>query len=207
MCGAGSGAGSGGVYRSVVLPIAVIAIIHACGIAVFTGGFFLSRFELTNHSRCESTPLPPSDFVTGSGTTTTGAGAGADGSSSQHSGSCWLGADTHRPPLFDRAIILIVDALRFDSAYLNESIAQPIAGLNSAGSASVPFYQNRLTSIHHALRSQPARARIFHFGMCKRLQRVAMCFVLTVLSPRPLLVVLIGCAAQNPILQPSRCNV
>ncbi|KAI9812081.1 MAG: mannose-ethanolamine phosphotransferase gpi13 [Phylliscum demangeonii] len=69
-----------------------IFLIHAAGIYFFTRGFLLTRLVLDHHSECHVSPRP--DAVHGR----------------EHDArtGCW------HPKTFDKAVILIVDALRYD---------------------------------------------------------------------------------------------
>ena len=62
-----------------------ISFLHATGIFLFTKGFLLTRLVLENKSSCSHPPVNLQDH-----------------------GDCWL------PTSFDRAIVLIIDALRYD---------------------------------------------------------------------------------------------
>lgn len=78
-----------------------LLVVHAVGIAYFTSGFLLTRLVLEEKSACD---VPP-----------TGAGSGADllpaweGKGSVE-GGCW------HPRTFERAVVVVVDALRYDFA-------------------------------------------------------------------------------------------
>ncbi|KAK4631050.1 GPI ethanolamine phosphate transferase 3 [Fulvia fulva] len=79
----------------VVAFFLLILIFHALAIYLFCSGFLLSRLVLQDRSECA---IPPVDLSHSVGTFTPG---------SQETG-CW------HPKTFDKAVVIIVDALRYD---------------------------------------------------------------------------------------------
>ncbi|KAK4190407.1 hypothetical protein QBC35DRAFT_490278 [Podospora australis] len=71
--------------------------IHVAGIAYFTSGFLLTRLVLSDKSSCDVSPVPVSVDVLpawqGKGTV---------------DGGCW------HPRTFERAVVVVIDALRYD---------------------------------------------------------------------------------------------
>ncbi|KAI2615479.1 hypothetical protein GGR54DRAFT_291503 [Hypoxylon sp. NC1633] len=67
--------------------------MHVVGILLFTGGFLLTRLVLDERSRCDSPPIEPLLKWEGSGTVDCG---------------CW------HPKTFDKAVVVLIDALRYD---------------------------------------------------------------------------------------------
>ncbi|OAA66007.1 phosphoethanolamine n-phosphodiesterase [Niveomyces insectorum RCEF 264] len=67
--------------------------VHAAGVYFFTSGFLLTRLVLDEQSSCDASPLQQ---TTGS----TGAATAVDG--------CW------HPKTFERAVVVVIDALRYD---------------------------------------------------------------------------------------------
>ena len=67
-----------------------LLVIHAVGIWLFTGGFLLTRFVLEDKSTCDA---PPIDSKLASHNVAHG---------------CW------HPKTFDRAVVVVIDALRYD---------------------------------------------------------------------------------------------
>ncbi len=70
-----------------------ILAIHAIGILLFTSGFLLTRFVLDDRSECATPPIEPLIDWEGRGTV---------------EGGCW------HPKAFDKAVVVIIDALRYD---------------------------------------------------------------------------------------------
>ncbi|KAL9104365.1 MAG: hypothetical protein Q9163_000665 [Psora crenata] len=68
-----------------------IALLHALGLYFFTKGFLLTRLVLDDQSKCESPPIQTSTYALGS-----------------YEKGCW------HPKVFDKAVIIIIDALRYD---------------------------------------------------------------------------------------------
>ncbi|KAH8157540.1 hypothetical protein CIB48_g10706 [Xylaria polymorpha] len=67
--------------------------MHVIGIVLFTSGFLLTRLVLDERSECAAPPIEPLIQWEGSGTI---------------DGGCW------HPKTFNRAVIVIIDALRYD---------------------------------------------------------------------------------------------
>ncbi|KAG7142849.1 GPI ethanolamine phosphate transferase 3 like protein [Verticillium longisporum] len=67
--------------------------IHAVGILLFTSGFLLTRMVLDEKSACAVPPVEPAGRWKGMGTV---------------EGGCW------HPKSFDKAVVVIIDALRYD---------------------------------------------------------------------------------------------
>ncbi|XP_007498885.1 GPI ethanolamine phosphate transferase 3 isoform X2 [Monodelphis domestica] len=114
----------------VLLFLAWVCFLFYAGIGLFTSGFLLTRLELTNHSSCQELP--------GKGTLV-GSGRGEPG-------ACWT------VPRFSRAVIVLIDALRFD--FVHPWPAGP--------PAPQPFL-GRLSFIQHLLEAQPQHARLYRF--------------------------------------------
>ncbi|CAH1253896.1 PIGO [Branchiostoma lanceolatum] len=107
--------------------------LSVVGITLFTKGFLLNRLEVPIKSSCEESPIE-------------GGGAGEEGGETQKKG-CW----TNRQ--FKKAIILIVDALRYDFATFNASLTPEDA---------LPF-QNKLPVLHELLTARPENSALFKF--------------------------------------------
>ncbi|KAI1457759.1 hypothetical protein F4805DRAFT_427275 [Annulohypoxylon moriforme] len=67
--------------------------IHIVGILLFTGGFLLARLVLDERSECNSPPIEPLLEWKGKGSI---------------EGGCW------HPKTFDKAVVVLIDALRYD---------------------------------------------------------------------------------------------
>ncbi|OLN81679.1 GPI ethanolamine phosphate transferase 3 [Colletotrichum chlorophyti] len=67
--------------------------LHAIGIAFFTSGFLLTRWVLDEKSNCTAPPLELTSSWNGQGTV---------------EGGCW------HPKSFDKAVVIVIDALRYD---------------------------------------------------------------------------------------------
>lgn len=70
-----------------------LLVVHAAGIFFFTSGFLLTRHVLTEQSACKTPPVELSQSWKGQGTV---------------EGGCW------HPKSFDKAVVIIIDALRYD---------------------------------------------------------------------------------------------
>ncbi|KAI9802847.1 MAG: mannose-ethanolamine phosphotransferase gpi13 [Piccolia ochrophora] len=80
-------------HAHLVALFACFLIIHALGIYFFTKGFLLTRLVLDHKSECDVLPVEDASILPDSGSP---------------EGGCWL------PASFDRAVVIIVDALRYD---------------------------------------------------------------------------------------------
>ncbi|NP_001120383.1 GPI ethanolamine phosphate transferase 3 [Xenopus tropicalis] len=112
----------------VLLFLAWVSILFYSGIWIFMSGFLLMRIELNNQSSCADLPS-----------------SGPQGPLQQHPGTCWL------PRRFQKAVIIIIDALKYDFAKYEPGITNPKP------------YQNKLPVIHQLSTSQPRHARLYPF--------------------------------------------
>ena len=108
-----------------------LTISYVIGIFLFTQGFLLNRLVIPKQSKCE------------------------DGLQNLHSlfsqeeniGSCWMVAR------FQKAIIIVIDALRHDFMLYNESLTDQDA----------ENYQNKLKIVHEILKTKPDHGKVFRF--------------------------------------------
>nr|CCA20198.1 GPI ethanolamine phosphate transferase putative [Albugo laibachii Nc14] len=128
--------------------------VHCIGLYLFTSGFFLTRFEVTNHSSCEDHPFQfnelhlrkrnhakdPSDLRNMSWLR----------NRTHHntmSADCWMKAR------FKRVIFVIIDALRYDF------VVPPVNALEK----TYNLYHNRLPILLETLQKHPKHTRIHKF--------------------------------------------
>ncbi|RKO93104.1 hypothetical protein BDK51DRAFT_19374 [Blyttiomyces helicus] len=113
------------------LFIALLAFcaLQAAGLVLFSNGFLLTRVELPARNNCSS--YLPSPSRSGAPPPT-----------------CW-----HKPR-FRRAALILIDALRFDFAVYNETLA-------AGDPALVPHYRNKLPIINTVLRDSPDHGLLF----------------------------------------------
>jgi phosphatidylinositol glycan class O len=114
--------------RATVLAMVVFFILQFLGLYIFTRGFLLTRLALEASSQCSVTPITVS-------------GDHQMGASFEQ--GCW------HERRFKRAIVIIIDALRFDFAVYNESYT---------GSE---HFRNGLPVLHDKLVHQPEHAALF----------------------------------------------
>ena len=115
-----------GVGNSQILVLIIcIGELLTVGLLLFSHGFLLTRQVMDKKSSCR-------DFQ-GSEET-----AGDDG-------RCWS------PPLFKKTVILLIDALRYDFAFYNNSLKDPKP------------YQNKMDVFGNAISVQPRQARLYPF--------------------------------------------
>lgn len=108
-----------------------IFVIHAIGIYFFTRGFLLTRLVLDHKSHC--TALPPESNIE---------------TKHDSSNGCW------HPKKFDKAVVLIIDALRYDFTIPFES-SQP--------TESPSYYHNSIPVLYDTAINNPSNAFLLPF--------------------------------------------
>ncbi|GFN13174.1 hypothetical protein AtubIFM55763_010459 [Aspergillus tubingensis] len=104
-----------------------ILLLHTTGLYLFTKGFLLTRQTLDLKSNCSHPPIP----ITTTNTTTT----------------CWT------PPTFTKAIILLIDALRYDFTIPS----------TTSTTTNNKTYHNALTTLHTTALTTPHNALLYPF--------------------------------------------
>ncbi|ESZ94225.1 hypothetical protein SBOR_5359 [Sclerotinia borealis F-4128] len=104
-----------------------LALMHAVGIYFFTKGFLLTRLVLEESSTCAEPPIARNVNYKGAGTP---------------EGGCW------HPKTFDRAVVVVVDALRYDFA---------------VPSADDEPFHNALPVLYETARREPHNAFLLPF--------------------------------------------
>lgn len=102
-------------------------IVHIIGILFFAKGFLLSRLVLDNKSECGILPY---------------------GEPSKETNGCW------HPKTFDRAVIIIIDALRYDFT---------IPSHRSSSEPQQKFYLDNFPILHETAALNPANALLLPF--------------------------------------------
>ncbi|RIB01364.1 hypothetical protein C2G38_1993048 [Gigaspora rosea] len=138
-----------------------ILLLHLGGIYLFTRGFLLTRFVLDNHSECSKPPLWDNDNNNNvyniqydypwQNTVATRFRQKDQKNQSYifNSDGCWY------PKIFKKAVIIIIDALRFDFAipHLNKPIQNPESH----------YYLNKLPIFNQLLTTQPSNSLLFQY--------------------------------------------
>jgi len=157
--GAGRRRGSlGGAARA-----AAAGALHLLALALFLKGFLLTRLELPHVSRCD-------DIASGGGGGATTAASPPPPSSSGRAAAAFPPPACWAPPAYDRAVVIIIDALRYDF------LAGPPAGGRRAD------HHGRMPRLRAALRDA-VRGRRGHEPLRARLSLPRR----TAALPRPLL--------------------
>ncbi|ELT98736.1 hypothetical protein CAPTEDRAFT_223087 [Capitella teleta] len=118
-------------HRRYILAVIWLCVLYVIGILLFTQGFLLSRAVVSHNNTCRV------DF----------AGQAHNHLKDRHGfDGCWMHAR------FKKAVILIIDALRFDFVAHQELV----------GGSERPF-QNKLVSINKLLDKQPMNSRLYRF--------------------------------------------
>lgn len=111
----------------------LIRFIHAAGIFLFTKGFLLTRLVLEDHSTCHEPPIEPRTRFIGQGTPEAG---------------CW------HPKTFDKAVVVIIDALRYDFTI----------PFNSSDRFSAPqLFHNNIPFLYETAIKEPQNAFLLPF--------------------------------------------
>jgi len=118
-----------GVEFKYAVPLVVIVtcLCHLGGLYLYTSGFFLTRYQVNNFTQC-----------------------------SQHLEftGCY---GSNFPKSFGRAVVLVIDALRFDF-----TLSHPPSDKTDPAIEDPP-YRNKLPVIFDTLRKQPNHAFLFKF--------------------------------------------
>ncbi|KAG9249221.1 hypothetical protein BJ878DRAFT_92250 [Calycina marina] len=109
--------------------------LHAAGIYFFTKGFLLTRLVLDEKSSCENPPIALSTTFKGAGT---------------HKAGCW------HPKTFDRAVVIIIDALRYD-------FTVPYKQDGALNSEPAQAFHNALPFMYETAIKQPHNAFLLPF--------------------------------------------
>ncbi|CAK7211916.1 mannose-ethanolamine phosphotransferase gpi13 [Sporothrix curviconia] len=107
-----------------------LLVVHAAGIFYFTSGFLLTRLALNEQSSCAVSPL------------------GATGISSHVSDpatGCW------HPKTFDRAVVVVIDALRYD-------FTVPVGGGADDNGTQAEIFHNAFPFLYETAVQHPAHA-------------------------------------------------
>ncbi|KAI9597990.1 hypothetical protein BDF19DRAFT_463342 [Syncephalis fuscata] len=113
--------------QATVLAVLLFFLLQLAGIYIFTRGFLLTRLAIEDKSQCTQLPTSANETVL------------------NDSFGCW------QPRSFKRAIVVIIDALRFDFAAYDKTRPRN------------EYYRNKLTAIDDALTHRPTQAALFEF--------------------------------------------
>ena len=116
------------VGTKTVLLFVFLMLTYIVGLLIFTKGFLLVRTMIHQNNSCVV------EFA-----------ARADDLHGGHTG-CWAHAR------FKRAIVIIVDALRYDFLSYNTSLK-----------SDTPHYKNKLKTVNELLSRHPKKARLYKF--------------------------------------------
>ncbi|CAL3966038.1 hypothetical protein PZA11_002822 [Diplocarpon coronariae] len=110
-----------------------VFFIHASGIYFFTRGFLLTRLVLEEKSSCTDPPIPIHQPYKGSGTPESG---------------CW------HPKTFEKAVVVVVDALRYDFT---------IPNANNSENGPAQAFHNSLPFLYETALKEPQNAFLIPF--------------------------------------------
>ncbi|ETP43821.1 hypothetical protein F442_09512 [Phytophthora nicotianae P10297] len=122
--------------------LAALLVLHAAALYLFTTGFFLTRFEVSDLSSCQASP---SDINAVPTHLRGGHEEDLPSSDDGASEGCWM------PRRFRRVVFVVIDALRFDFAATGSSAQQS------------SFYSDRLPILNETLISEPEHALLLKF--------------------------------------------
>jgi GPI ethanolamine phosphate transferase 3 subunit O len=161
-------------------------VIAVLSLLLFTHGFLLTRYEISAHSRGAESPSPFVELQAyvqehcELSASQTPALASSAGSSSMHRAAsatpaahsspagadspahCWI------PPLYHRAVVLVVDALRYDFVHWREQSppTEALAGGSGGLAAHLPplqLYHNQMPLSRALLQRRNSSASLFRF--------------------------------------------
>lgn len=129
-------------------------LAYCIGIFLFGSGYLLTRNELADRQECRLyAPLPQQQ----SSMPTAAAAEPKCWQRTRASSSDRGGQE--QPQTFERAVVLIIDALRFDFVVpLSPSSSSNSSNSAASSASSVPHYRNKLPVISRLLSSQPANS-------------------------------------------------
>ncbi|TYZ57599.1 hypothetical protein PybrP1_003939 [[Pythium] brassicae (nom. inval.)] len=132
--------------------LAYLLAAHAAALALFTGGFFLTRFEVADVSTCASKPHSGDHSAPSS----TRLRRSAEHAESNESDECWM------PRRYARVVFVVVDALRYDFVASTDgnNDGRKDAAHRSAGRA---FFTNQLPALRDACAQRPRNALLLKF--------------------------------------------
>ncbi|EFA77326.1 phosphatidylinositol glycan [Heterostelium album PN500] len=117
-----------------------LSIVIAIGAYLFFTGFLLIRFELPLKSQCSVSPLPSPnrfvDLIHQSSSTNRNVDKG-----------CWM------PPTYRKAVIVVIDALRFDFVQKQSPNAQNLS----------PYFHNHLNNLTSLLETKKSNSILYKF--------------------------------------------
>ncbi len=131
-----------------------ITLLHVSGLYLFTRGFFLTRYEIPLKSDCNASPSPffpstPPSTPTTNSTQTIHYTA---------STSCWY------PQRFKKAVIIVIDALRYDYLFQYQENSTTGENNNAEGRPQIEWYnRNRVPIVHELLEKKPMHSLLFKF--------------------------------------------
>eukprot|EP00041_Stephanoeca_diplocostata_P035609 m.1261266 g.1261266 ORF g.1261266 m.1261266 type:complete len:1120 (-) comp24731_c0_seq1:243-3602(-) len=123
--------GSG--LHEVIWRLLIALALQAIAVYCFTSGFLLTRSALPEISNCSAADDIPDDSV-----------------------GCYtsrLNDTRHDPPRFKRAVIIIIDALRYDMAEYDAALPD----------SETPPYKNKLPVLHELQEKYPDRSMLYRF--------------------------------------------
>jgi phosphatidylinositol glycan class O len=109
-----------------------------CGIYFFTKGFLLTRLVLDSKSTCADPPITLSRSFKGVGTS---------------EGGCW------HPKTFDKAVVIIIDALRYDFTVPFNNISQ----VGTSDPVPAQAFHNSIPFLYDTARAEPQNAFLLPF--------------------------------------------
>ncbi|GBB84186.1 hypothetical protein RclHR1_10810001 [Rhizophagus clarus] len=114
-----------------------LLLLHLGGLFLFTRGFLLTRLVLNNKSQCSETPF------------WNNTNHHYEPTEKSQLDNCWY------PTQFKKAVIIIIDALRFDFAASHSN--------NTYLDNDHSYYLNKLPVFHELIRSQPYHSLLFQY--------------------------------------------
>ncbi|EDU46616.1 GPI ethanolamine phosphate transferase [Pyrenophora tritici-repentis] len=134
-------------HSIIVAFFTFVLILHVLGIYLFTSGFLLTRLVLDHNSQCGTPPIDSADLYT--------AGNAEKG--------CW------HPKTFSKAVVIIVDALRYDftvpfeAQFDSTDLAAAAANPSQAPPVAPRHFHNAFPVLYETAKNQPENAFLLPF--------------------------------------------
>jgi predicted AlkP superfamily pyrophosphatase or phosphodiesterase len=121
-----------------------ITLLYSAGLFLYFRGFFLTRFELLEFNSCDAFSVKKFNPLAST--------------KSNRNDSCWM----HGPPRYDRVIVLLVDALRYDFINPVDEDETINRDSNSNSNPQESYYLNKMQNVRSLLQTNPSQAKLFN---------------------------------------------
>ena len=140
-----------------------LLLAQGASLLLFSAGFFLTRLELGEESGCDPRPLlePLGAIDLWAGNRTNGgvASGGAGGEHGDRRAGCWT------PRTYDRVVLFVVDALRYDFVAYDEQRGGGGDGGGAGGGNqdTTPSFLNKMSVVRELMQTEPGATLLTNF--------------------------------------------